>query len=321
MVKYYGRAKQRTGSVNTNQLGLKMSGCPSRVGRRGILGSYINQRVSCARGICATPLVHMVAWHRTYKNRPPFCVAPANKCLASAGGIGNINTPYYKTIQPGKQGCGLFPYEVLEIKGGVGGLDKCAKWKTDKHVDDGFQETNWYGSTAAFNCAGGFFGNSGSLVPIQPQGPQTLLFGTALLNNPIAVTNVQFGVPQNMLVPPRLPAGAPTVAPAGTIFCNLWFDVALSSPDIRIAKATFILTTSTGQYTFNLITGVANPPGTCGSSPPLCLNPPNNLIQSKIPVPLNQPAADLFNALVAGYTAGEIMDLCVKDVVLTVQGN
>ena len=35
MVCYYGRAKQRTGSVNTNQPGLKMSGCPSKVGRKG----------------------------------------------------------------------------------------------------------------------------------------------------------------------------------------------------------------------------------------------------------------------------------------------
>lgn len=30
MIRYNGRAKQRTGSVNTNQLGLKMSGCPSK---------------------------------------------------------------------------------------------------------------------------------------------------------------------------------------------------------------------------------------------------------------------------------------------------
>lgn len=33
MVRYTGRAKTRTGSVNTNQLGLKMSGCPSTVGK------------------------------------------------------------------------------------------------------------------------------------------------------------------------------------------------------------------------------------------------------------------------------------------------
>ena len=34
MVRYTGRMKVRTGAVNTNQLGLKMSGCPSRVGRK-----------------------------------------------------------------------------------------------------------------------------------------------------------------------------------------------------------------------------------------------------------------------------------------------
>ena len=47
MVKYYGRARQRTGSVNTNQPGLKMSGCPSKVGRKGYINRYIAQRVKC----------------------------------------------------------------------------------------------------------------------------------------------------------------------------------------------------------------------------------------------------------------------------------
>jgi hypothetical protein len=47
MVCYYGRAKQRTGSVNTNQPGLKMSGCPSKVGRKGSISRYIAQRVKC----------------------------------------------------------------------------------------------------------------------------------------------------------------------------------------------------------------------------------------------------------------------------------
>lgn len=316
MVRYYGRAKQRTGAVNTNQLGLKMSGCPSRVGRRGILGGYINQRVSCARGICATPLVHMVAWHKTYKNRPPFCVTPANKCLAAAGGIGNINTPYYKTIQPGKPGCGLTPYEVLEIEGGVGGLDKCAKWKTAQETDD--NQLVWFGSTAPVNCAGGFFGNSGSLVPAQQQGPQDLLFGTPLLNNPIAVTNVQFGAPFKTFI-----STTPyIISPTATIKYHLWFDTPLLSPDIRVAKATYILTTSSGTYTFNLVTDFNPPflggPGPCFSGGPICAAPPNNLIEGKIPLSSNPQATALFNALIAGYYAGEIMDLCVKDVVLVV---
>jgi len=46
------RMKTRTGSVNTKQLGLKMSGCPSRVGRNPVNARYISQRVACNRGIC-----------------------------------------------------------------------------------------------------------------------------------------------------------------------------------------------------------------------------------------------------------------------------
>ena len=52
MVKYYGRAKSRIGSVNTNQPGLKMAGCPSKIGRSGRLDRYIGQRVNCNLEIC-----------------------------------------------------------------------------------------------------------------------------------------------------------------------------------------------------------------------------------------------------------------------------
>ena len=52
MVKYYGRAKSRIGSVNTNQPGLKMAGCPSKIGRTGRLDRYIGQRVNCNLKMC-----------------------------------------------------------------------------------------------------------------------------------------------------------------------------------------------------------------------------------------------------------------------------
>lgn len=107
MVKYYGRARTRTGSVNTTQLGLKMSGCPSKVGLSAQNNRYIQHRVSCMRGICGYPLVNGSIWRYSLKNMPPFCAEPSQKCLAAAGGIGNINTPYYKTVQAGKEGCGL----------------------------------------------------------------------------------------------------------------------------------------------------------------------------------------------------------------------
>ena len=46
MVKYYGRARTRIGSVNTNQLGLKMSGCPGKVGLNPVNNRYIQHRVN-----------------------------------------------------------------------------------------------------------------------------------------------------------------------------------------------------------------------------------------------------------------------------------
>jgi len=59
------------------------------------------------RGVCGYPLVNGSIWRYSLKNMPPFCAEPSQKCLAAAGGIGNINTPYYKTVQAGKEGCGL----------------------------------------------------------------------------------------------------------------------------------------------------------------------------------------------------------------------
>lgn len=122
MVKYYGRSRQRTGSVNTNQLGLKMSGCPSRVGRNPVNSNYISRRVNCMQGICGTPIVNGKIWTKNFglKNQLPYCKNPSNKCLAAAGGIGNIKTPYYRTPAPGEKGCGLTQFEQLEQRDGCG---------------------------------------------------------------------------------------------------------------------------------------------------------------------------------------------------------
>jgi len=107
MVKYYGRARQRIGSVNTNQLGLKMSGCPSRVGRNPVNARYIKQRVNCMNGTCGPISIHGVPrFGRYIRNKPPYCREKSSTCLAAAGGIGNINTPYYRTPAPGEKGCG-----------------------------------------------------------------------------------------------------------------------------------------------------------------------------------------------------------------------
>ena len=107
MVRYTGRARTRTGSVNTNQLGLKMSGCPSTVGKQGRISRYMGRRVDCMMGLCKPIRYHEVLWPRTsMRNQPRFCRAHATKCQAAAGGVGtNHNIPYYRIPKRGESGC------------------------------------------------------------------------------------------------------------------------------------------------------------------------------------------------------------------------
>ena len=107
MVRYYGRARQRIGAVNTNQLGLKMSGCPSRVGRNPVNARYISHRVNCMNGTCGPIMVHGVPYFpNNLRNKSPYCRVKTTTCQAAAGGVGHINTPYYRTPAPGEKGCG-----------------------------------------------------------------------------------------------------------------------------------------------------------------------------------------------------------------------
>jgi len=56
MVRYYGRARQRVGSVNTNQPGLKQAGCPGTVGKKGLIIQYLGKRVNCNLKTCGLPM-------------------------------------------------------------------------------------------------------------------------------------------------------------------------------------------------------------------------------------------------------------------------
>ena len=109
MVKYYGRARQRVGSVNTNQLGLKMSGCPGKVGLNPVNNRYIQHRVNCMNGVCGFPLQNGAPWRVSpFRNlNTKYCKPASNKCLAAAGGICTIYTPYFKTNRAGTKGCGF----------------------------------------------------------------------------------------------------------------------------------------------------------------------------------------------------------------------
>ena len=78
MVKYYGRARTRTGSVNTEQLGLKQAGCPSNVGRQGVITRYVGRRVNCILRTCG--------WRPRYgvgTNKMPYAPGTFNSLLLS----------------------------------------------------------------------------------------------------------------------------------------------------------------------------------------------------------------------------------------------
>jgi len=116
MVKYYGRARQRTGSVNTKQLGLKMAGCPPTVGKKGTILMYQARRVPCGGAKFACGLNGQRGGQRytcrfgvnadwagqqavtDYCQPRPImpgmgCIANALPTAARAGGVGNIWTP------------------------------------------------------------------------------------------------------------------------------------------------------------------------------------------------------------------------------------
>ena len=105
MVKYYGRARQRIGSVNTNQPGLKMGGGASKIGHSISANNYINNRVNSLQGVCGQPMQNGRIWKKTIKNNQPYCKKASSKCAAAAGGVGLINTPYFKTPNNGSKGC------------------------------------------------------------------------------------------------------------------------------------------------------------------------------------------------------------------------
>ena len=92
MVRYYGRAKQRVGSVNRNQIGLKMSGCASTIGKSGSLLAYQNQRSKCNIKFCGDVYQHGVV---IKTNEGANCVQKAPVSQSFNSGVGHINAPRF----------------------------------------------------------------------------------------------------------------------------------------------------------------------------------------------------------------------------------
>ena len=114
MVRYVGRARTTMTTMSTNQVGLKMSGCPSRVGRKGATIRSFNNRVNCMQGLCGGARMNGQIWKTTERNRPPFCIKPATKCAQAAGGVGRINAPYFnRKVRAGESGCTPAPASLV----------------------------------------------------------------------------------------------------------------------------------------------------------------------------------------------------------------
>ena len=112
MVKYYGRARQRIGSVNTNSPGIKMSGSGRNIGSRGALLNYVKTRVKPVVP-CRPPMQNGTIWRETHLHKEPHCTEPASKCLAAAGGVGNSKTPHDRKPKSGEKGCGVENETIL----------------------------------------------------------------------------------------------------------------------------------------------------------------------------------------------------------------
>ena len=121
MVRYYGRARQRIGSVNTNQPALKQAGCPPTVGKQGLIIQHLGKRVNCNLKTCGLPMSGLrcrygvadaigrdkTFWDIQHSNNPAiknychqvinkhngtFCQWPQPRNRQNAGGVGNIWT-------------------------------------------------------------------------------------------------------------------------------------------------------------------------------------------------------------------------------------
>lgn len=71
MARYVGRARTRTGSVNTRQLGLKMSGLPRSVGHSIVIMDYIKTRVHVLKP--CNPTQNGRIWRDNYRNSKGVC--------------------------------------------------------------------------------------------------------------------------------------------------------------------------------------------------------------------------------------------------------
>ena len=75
----------------TNQTGLKMSGCVSKVGRSGVIDRYISRRSQCNQKYCGPVFYHGQLWNWNNDR----CVPKAPRSQSFNSGVGHINSPRF----------------------------------------------------------------------------------------------------------------------------------------------------------------------------------------------------------------------------------
>ena len=161
MVRYYGRARQITGTVFTNQPGLKQAGCPGTVGKRGTIARFLGRRVNCNLKTCGLPMSGLrckygvrgalgnMLWTDVESSNNPaikdychqvvnkwngvHCRYPQPKNRQLAGGVGNIYSPRRNHCE---QTCSLGWEEKYMNKhpdGPVGGAPYATDWIVMAH--------------------------------------------------------------------------------------------------------------------------------------------------------------------------------------------
>ena len=154
MVRYYGRARQITGTVFTNQPGLKQAGCPGTIGKRGVIINSVGRRVNCNLKTCGLPMGGLrckygvrdaIGAEQTFmqlqnSNNPAiedychqvinkldgtYCQWPQPKNRQLAGGVGNIWTARRshceQTCSLGREGEEMLEYPGATLAEGAYG--------------------------------------------------------------------------------------------------------------------------------------------------------------------------------------------------------
>ena len=136
MVRYNGRQKLLTSTLNTNQIGLKMSGTAPSVGTSISARRYTKRRVRDNLKFCGPVYYHGQLWSN---NSGDSCVKKAPKNQSLAGGVGRINNPRTKCNIKCSLEVTALPLPDIDNKQDL--IDALNKWGNNKNAYQ--NPSNW----------------------------------------------------------------------------------------------------------------------------------------------------------------------------------